>query len=142
MQYIGLYRELAPDQHRTYRESIHEAIAQGASYSVDEVASYLEAGHDLLDIMEGTSDVVGGVFSVPGGPSMMTDGEYAWRYDLSFYVRHYAPALPDAFAARVAENGGVVPSKTFEELREASATVRRDLGFRKSEQFQNRRKGP
>ncbi|MFR9727034.1 hypothetical protein ACL02R_27295 [Streptomyces sp. MS19] len=141
MRYIGLYRELDPRQPDLYQESIHEAIARGATYSMEEVAKYLEAGHPTLDVMEGTPDVVGGAFSALGGPSMMTDGEYAWRYDLSFYVRHYTPALPEEFTARVHELNGVVPQVPHEKLLLVSSAINEYLGFRKSEPDRYRRGG-
>ncbi|MFI7276933.1 hypothetical protein ACL02R_27290 [Streptomyces sp. MS19] len=132
MRYIGYFRELNPYYPRVYRDSIHEAIARGAAYPVEQVVRYLESGHPFLDMMGVERDVVGGAFALPGGSSPLTDGEWTWREDLSHYVRLYAPALPDEFTAHVADRGGVVQPMAREELIAAAEVVYADLGYRRA----------
>lgn len=79
-------------------------------------AEYLRNGHGLVDIMEGTRDVVSGDTYVSGGPSLKTDGEYLWREDLAHYVERHRVGLPPELRERMAALDYEVPSLAEDEL--------------------------
>ncbi|WP_037906332.1 hypothetical protein [Actinacidiphila yeochonensis] len=69
----------------------------------DEAAlvTYLDAGHALIDVMEGGHDVLTGSAHrhSAGCSSLSTDGTWLWRRDLPHYVETHHVALPAAFLA-------------------------------------------
>ncbi|TDC78964.1 hypothetical protein [Streptomyces hainanensis] len=132
MIYLGFYRELGPTgPEDVYRTSVHDAIAPKADYPAGAVAEYLEAGHPILDVTEFTSDVVAGAFGVPGGSSVMTDGDFAWRFDLVDYVKVYSPRLPEEFLERATAGAGAMPRLSRERLIALTHEISADLGFRR-----------
>ncbi|KAB8161382.1 hypothetical protein FH609_027220 [Streptomyces sp. 3MP-14] len=120
-----------PNRGGVYVQSIQEVLTPPGDYPADTVAGYLDAGHPMLDVMELTQDVVRHAFQVPGGSSVLTDGEYAWRLDLAQYVRRYAPELPEAFLSRALDPAGV-PALPQDRLIALSDRIAADLGFRAS----------
>ncbi|WP_157547898.1 DUF6531 domain-containing protein [Micromonospora sp. ATCC 39149] len=72
-----------------FKNSIIDAIREITGWHDDEVASYLDSGIPLIDIMESTTDVIGGDARISGGSSILTDGTWVWRQDLSFHVKNY-----------------------------------------------------
>lgn len=93
------------------------------------MVDYLTSGHPILDLMEVTSDLIEGKFQSPGGSSVMTDGEYAWRVDLVEYVRHYRIDLPKEFVQWVESNSYQVPGVARQHLIDISVSVNEILGF-------------
>jgi hypothetical protein len=69
------------------------------------VAAYLRAGAYIFPIMEYTYDLIGNKFSVAGGSSILTDGEFFWRADTAEYVEYYKVALPEEFMRRRGAEG-------------------------------------
>ncbi|RLU90393.1 hypothetical protein CTZ27_20880 [Streptomyces griseocarneus] len=94
------------------------------------MSEYLNSGHPLLDVMETTVDVLAGSFHVPGGSSVLTDGEFVWRADLPSYVEEYLIWLPPEFLAFAAENLFKAPDVAHEKLLDVSASVSELLTFR------------
>ena len=76
------------------------------------VLAYLEHGTDVFDVMEATRDPEepGGRL-IPGGSSLVTDGEWVWRKDLPNFIRAHRIVLPEEFLsqARVACDTGDFP---------------------------------
>lgn len=70
-----------------------------------------------------------GSFRVPGGSSLVSDGRFVWRADLSAYVETYNIDLPPHFIYFVVENGFSVPSASLQNLLSVSAAAERALGF-------------
>ncbi|WP_432148341.1 hypothetical protein [Streptomyces sp. bgisy029] len=131
MEMIGFFREMA---HRNgseiFRESIQGKVRDHPAYPKAEVKRYLDSGHPIFDIMETTLDVVNGSFRVPGGSSLVSDGFFVWRADLSAYVESYNIDLPPHFISFVIENGFSVPSASHQTLLSVSAAAEKALGFR------------
>jgi hypothetical protein len=131
MKAVGFFRELSSDNSLAYEPTLSDIAATGDTcYPQDLVVRYLLAGHPVLDVMEGTGDVIGGTFRVPGGSSVLTDGTYFWRLDLASYVQHHTIPLPRDFTDAMAENGFEVPSVPRERLIAVSLEVNDLLGFR------------
>lgn len=130
MQFVGFYRQLEPQGPPAYSEDILEVLEAPASYPVSDVVAYLRAGHPVLDVSESCRDVVDGESRIRGGSSVLSDGEWVWRWDLGHYVEKYTVDLPAAFLARLSENGYRVPEVPRELLVDISLAVNEVLGFR------------
>jgi hypothetical protein len=74
-----------------------------------EALAYLEGGSCVFDVMEATRDPLDPSTAINGGPSLVSDGFWVWRYDLAHYVRHYNIALPAPFLETISRNAGKVP---------------------------------
>jgi hypothetical protein len=129
MKLVGFYREISQGE-SPYEEAIPQPGSGVGQYPARDVERYLLSGHPVLDVMELTTDVIGGQFSVPGGSSVLTDGSHAWRLDLAHYVSHYSIILPQEFIRFMREHEFTVPSVARDELIVISAEVNRMLSFR------------
>ncbi|MEW2505949.1 hypothetical protein AB0878_36350 [Amycolatopsis sp. NPDC047767] len=115
---VGFYAELEERRPDVFQGSIFDAISRDRSPNEANLVAYLDSGHDLIDIMEGTEDVVAGKgSSVSGGSSLMTDGVWVWRLDLPFFVKKYHLELDPEFVWHAASNRYVVPDIPRQELR-------------------------
>lgn len=130
MQSVGFFREMEPGNPMTFSESIKDSLGQRGTYNAEQVATYLESGHPVFDITETTADVVGEKFRVPGGSSVVSDGQYVWRIDLPAYVRSYLIALPSDFLEFMAANRFEIPDVPREQLYQISLRVGEMLDFR------------
>ncbi|MFF3993134.1 hypothetical protein ACFYX8_07415 [Streptomyces cyaneofuscatus] len=131
MEMIGFFREMAPGSTlEIFRESIQGKARDQSAYPKAEVQAYLESGHPIFDIMETTLDVIEGSFRVPGGSSLVSDGRFVWRADLSAYVETYNIGLPPHFISFAVENGFSAPPASLRNLLSVSAAAERALGFR------------
>jgi hypothetical protein len=126
---IGFFREVPYGEKETGKESLFEAAQNRGDYDTASVTAYLTSGHPILDVMEVTSDSLGGKFHSPGGSSIATDGEYAWRLDLAEYVRHYRINLPQDFIQWMEDNSYEIPEVTRKRLIDISTSVNQLLGF-------------
>ncbi|WP_225632090.1 hypothetical protein [Streptomyces solaniscabiei] len=129
MKLVGFYREMSQGE-SPYEEVIPQSGSGIGQYPAKDVERYLTSGHPVLDVMELTTDVIGGQFRVPGGSSVLTDGSHAWRLDLANYVSHHSIALPQEFIQFMQEHEFNVPSVARDDLIAISAEVNRMLGFR------------
>ncbi|MFD9715499.1 hypothetical protein [Streptomyces sp. NPDC059076] len=127
---MGFFKEMIAGDSPIYRESVPRERGSATIYPPDDVIQYLNAGYPILDVMEGTVDVIGGAFQVPGGSSVLSDGVFVWRMDLAFYVRQYEIPLPVDFVTFMRENDFAVPRVTQGDLIEISTAVTNQLGFR------------
>jgi len=100
MRVIGLFRELVTPEN-TRLPSIYASKNILAEDMVMPVLKYLSMGTDVIDVMETTQDPFDSEKFISGGPSLTSDGEWVWRYDLAHYVRSYRVGLPEEFLARV-----------------------------------------
>jgi hypothetical protein len=73
------------------------------------VLAYLDAGHVLLDVMEVGSDPFDPSKRTLNGRTMVTDGEWLWRQDFSYYVRYHDVVVPPEFLAAIRAHNYVVP---------------------------------
>lgn len=96
MKAIGLIKELEPSA-KACLPSIHELRDRMPEDAIATVASFLEAGQDVLDSMEATIDPLDPKVALPGGSSLKSDGHWAWRADLAYFVKKYAIGLHPSF---------------------------------------------
>ncbi|MFJ4777931.1 hypothetical protein [Streptomyces sp. NPDC088762] len=130
MDMIGFYREMDPENDAVFREPIGDKVRDQASYPKAEVKQYLDSGHPVFDIMEGTIDVIGGAFRVPGGSSLLSDGRFVWRVDLASYVEWYNIELPAEFVEHAGRHGFSMPAADRPTLIAVSEAASSALGFR------------
>ncbi|MEU3446808.1 HD domain-containing protein [Streptomyces thermolilacinus] len=83
--------------------SIRDAVRSVGEPDEARLVAYLDAGHVLLDVMEGGRDVLTGEphRHSAGCSSLYTDGAWLWRQDLPHYVETHHVRLPDAFLDHV-----------------------------------------
>lgn len=129
MKYLGFFREIGPENLSVYAESIELAKRREVDYRKVEIIAYLESGHPLLDVMESCPDVLDSKLSIRGGSSVLTDGEWIWRWDLIHYVRRYDLGLQDDFVSYVRDNSYRVPEVSSGVLVALSSEVNNLLGF-------------
>ncbi|MDT6983840.1 hypothetical protein ACFSUJ_12725 [Streptomyces lusitanus] len=129
MQFIGFFRELTNGNADVYKDGI-PSPGSGVNYPSAEVSRYLRSGYPVLDVMELTTDMIGGSFRVPGGSSVLTDGSHAWRLDLASYVQYHRIQLPQDFVNFIRDHRYRIPAVKQETLVEISVTVARELNFR------------
>nr|BFD81632.1 hypothetical protein StreXyl84_10330 [Streptomyces sp. Xyl84] len=115
MKVLGFYRELWPSCSQA-TDSIRSFVADVPQANEGEIASYLRGGHILFSSMGVVDDVLGSGASIIGGGSLLTDGEWVWRGDLSFYARRHHVVLPDEFRANAETTGYIVPPVEQERL--------------------------
>lgn len=102
----------------------------GVNYPTAEVSQYLRSGYPVLDVMELTTDKIGGAFRVPGGSSVLTDGSHVWRLDLASYVQYHSIQLPQEFLDFMRDHRYRIPDVNQETLVEISVVVNRELSYR------------
>ncbi|MFD5517343.1 hypothetical protein [Streptomyces sp. NPDC127066] len=99
---LGFYDEL---DNRCGRPngSIRDAVQPVGEPDAMDLVAYLDAGHVLIDVMEGGRDVITGSAHrhSMGCSSLMTDGSWLWRLDFPHYVETHHVSLPGAFTEHV-----------------------------------------
>jgi hypothetical protein len=103
MKVVGLFRELGIEIDQS-TQSIHDVAGALSSDKVDAVVRYLNSGVPVFDVMGATSDPFDRSIQIPGGPSLVTDGVWIWRYDLAYFVQRYLVGLPDEFVSFAISN--------------------------------------
>lgn len=127
MRTLGLFRELDSRRPDVFRESLVEAVQSSPGEHEDKIAIYLDSGVPVVDIMESTPDVIGGEAYVSGGSSVLTDGIWVWRQDLSYYVRNYHLALDRDFLTHVVEVDFSIPELDQSSLLALADAVLREV---------------
>jgi hypothetical protein len=99
---LGFYDELdnRPGQPNG---SIHDGVQHAGEPDEADLVTYLDAGHVLIDVMEGGRDVITGSAHRHslGCASLVTDGTWLWRLDFPHYVETHHVLLPEAFTEHV-----------------------------------------
>ncbi|WP_143070973.1 hypothetical protein [Streptomyces malaysiense] len=129
MKMIGFFQEMDSGYPKSWGGNILHPGPNTEKYPVCDVVGYLKSGYPILDVMELTIDVIGGSFRVPGGSSVLTDGIFVWREDLSSYVEKYHINLPQDFLAAIQKNEFNIPPISREVLLQISVEASRALGF-------------
>jgi hypothetical protein len=94
---VGFYIELNPDNPGIFKGSIRDAVGDLPGDNEEDLIAYLENGIRLVDIMEAEPDVIAGDQYISGSSSVLTDGEWIWRADLTYYLRRYHLHLDEEF---------------------------------------------
>ena len=102
LKLLGFYDELnnRPGQPNG---SIRDAVQPIGEPDEMDLVAYLDAGHVLIDVMEGADDVITGSSHrhSSGCSSLVSDGMWLWRQDFSHYLETHHVALPAGFLAHV-----------------------------------------
>ncbi|MBC7270788.1 MAG: hypothetical protein H5T76_19110 [Streptomyces sp.] len=130
MRLIGFYQEMDTKYDPAWGGPVPAPDSGTGKYPVTELLGYLTSGYPILDVTELTSDVINGAFRVPGGSSVLTDGEFVWRVDLAKYVEHYRIDLPQEFLTAVQRRGFRIPPADYDTRLPLSLEVSGLLGFR------------
>ncbi|MFF7241797.1 hypothetical protein [Streptomyces collinus] len=130
MNLVGFYQEMDHGYLDAWGGPMPAPESGAGKYSVRDVVTYLRSGYPVLDVMELTTDVIGGDFRVPGGSSVLTDMRFVWREDLAWYVERYRIELPQPLLDRAQEESFRAPSVDPAALLDLSHEVSRVLGFR------------
>ncbi|MEU3219589.1 hypothetical protein [Streptomyces sp. NPDC006971] len=130
MKLIGFYLEMDRDYAPSWGGSVPPPESGAGKYPVHDVVNYLKSGYPIFDVMEMTTDVIQGAFSVSGGSSMLTDGNFVWREDLASHVERYIIDLPQDFLDAARSHGFRTPPSSREALLKVSDEACEVLGFR------------
>ncbi|MFC1408710.1 hypothetical protein ACEZCY_05365 [Streptacidiphilus sp. N1-12] len=99
---LGFYDELdaRPGQPNG---SILDAVQSVGEPDEADLVAYLDAGHVLMDVMEGGHDVITGSTHrhASGCSSLLTDGAWLWRQDFPHYLETHHVSLPPTFLEHV-----------------------------------------
>lgn len=119
MQYMGFYREMeiASDEY----PSIHDAVGGLEVDDKQTLMDYLEGGRVIVVAAGWVGDVIDPTIDKASGSGFVTDGEWIWPIELSYYVRTYDVAVPKEFIQHARANGWQVPELTVDELTEVAA---------------------
>ncbi|MFI8347422.1 hypothetical protein [Streptomyces sp. NPDC085596] len=129
MRLIGFYQEMDSAYAAGWGGPIPPAESGAGKYPSADVVRYLKAGYPIFDVMELTVDVIGGAFRVPGGSSLLSDGEFVWREDLAAYVENYHIDLPHDFLEKAGRHHFQIPAVEVDSLLRLSVEASRALGF-------------
>ena len=95
---LGFYDEMhhSPGQPNG---SLQEAVQPVGETDEADLVAYLDAGHFLIDVMEGGRDVITGSAHRHslGCSSLVTDGTWLWRQDFPHYLETHHVLLPGEF---------------------------------------------
>ena len=122
MKVVGMFREFAPGDADGWPSIVDHLDGQPLS-DVDQIVGYLDAGYVLFDMLDTAKDVLGDEWII-NGASVLTDGEWLWRKDLSYYLTRHHVRLPEAFLAYVRDNGYRVPEHDVATLRRYTEQAR------------------
>jgi hypothetical protein len=108
---VGFFLELkARTDPETFSGSIFDAVRDDSQPGERNLVDYLRRGIALFDIMEGTYDPVANDRScVGGGSSLITDGVWVWRFDLSYLVEKHHLVLDAEFTSHARNMNYVIP---------------------------------
>ncbi|MGA4727703.1 hypothetical protein ACPB67_09820 [Micromonospora taraxaci] len=128
LKVAGMFREFGPVRSAEPQPSIFDSVTAEELPDLNQVVTYLNSGHVLIDVMDVVDDAFDSTRQVMNGSTVMTDGDWLWRKDLAYYVRRHRVAVPEAFLALIRERNYVVPSRGVPELTVCSRQAR-DLMF-------------
>ena len=110
MRSAGMFVELGQTRHPDPPESIADHVGAEPLEDTDLVTQYLDNGYVLVDMMDIQRDVLDPEQEILSGSSILTDGDWLWRQDLSHYVRRHHITLPPDLLATIRERQYTMPS--------------------------------
>ncbi|WP_067510001.1 hypothetical protein [Actinoplanes sp. TFC3] len=110
MRTAGMFVELGQTRHPEPPQSIADHIGPEPLEDADLVTQYLDNGYVLIDMMDIQRDVLDPEQEILSGSSILTDGGWLWRQDLSYYVRRHHVALPPDLLATIRRRHYAMPS--------------------------------
>jgi hypothetical protein len=107
LRYVGYFYELGYDDHPN-APRLSEARGKRPAQHKAEVVRYLKSGKTLI-YSPGIATDVFDDSATSDTPSIVTDGTYAWRKEIAYYVDRYDIELPSEFEAHMRANDWKVP---------------------------------
>ncbi len=104
MKVVGIFRELRSDLSQSL-PSIHEEAGRLDVVAAERIKTHLNIGIGVFDVMEAVRDPFDNARYIPGGSSLISDGEWVWRQDLASFVERYRVGLPNEFVRHVLASG-------------------------------------
>lgn len=121
---VGFFRELnSGHESQVFEGSMHDLICDEPSSDEEKLCSYVGGGHAVVDIMGAEVDIVSKDVYIGGGASILTDGIWVWRKDLSHYLRRYHLRLSGQFVDHVRDVSYTMPEISRERLVDATNYV-------------------
>lgn len=112
----GMFAELTQARYPTPASSIRDNVAAEPLPDADAVLAYLDAGHVLIDMMDIEQDPFNPAQQILNGSTMLTDGEWLWRQDFTYYIRYHDVAVPPELLAAIRARAYLVPEVAEERL--------------------------
>ena len=106
MKVIGLFREINHGCDPSL-QTIHNESGVLSDDEAKLISKYLRNGIPVIDIMGASIDPLDQSIVMPGGPSLVSDGDWVWRQDLAYFVEKYKVRLPKDFVIYALKKGTV-----------------------------------
>lgn len=107
MKRVGFFKELTHgDKNAT---SIKEIIGQNTLDKEPEIINYLNNGKVFCIAPGGVCDVLDESKGVIESLEILTDGEWIWPSDLSYYLQNYHIKLDEPFIEHIKKNNWKIP---------------------------------
>ena len=106
---FGLFRELEGESPE--EPSIRDSVSASPTEFDGRIVEYLRRGTLFVACPAVATDVLSDAEEPIGSPHLVTDGVWAWRADLAFYVDRYHLRLPLAFVAHMEANNWAPPPR-------------------------------
>ncbi|WP_460728888.1 hypothetical protein [Nocardia heshunensis] len=100
LQPVGIYQEMFRKP-RTELPSLRDSFTAGPVEDRDMIVAYMKAATPIFDVLVDFTDLLDVSRSIPGGPSLVSDGVWIWRMDSIHYLEHYPLEIPPAFLDHV-----------------------------------------
>jgi hypothetical protein len=104
-----MFAELTQARYPTPTLSIRDNVGTEPVPDVDAVLGYLNTGHVLIDVMDVEDDPFNPSQQIANGSTMVTDGEWLWRQDFTYYIRYHDVVVPPEFLAAIRAHDYMVP---------------------------------
>lgn len=106
---VGFFRELKHGD--KFGNSLKKAIRNIPAKDEDRIAEYLDKGVTLCITAGLVSDVLDESKGAIRNLEILTDGEWAWPSDLSYYVKSYHIELDANFIKHIKEKAWIMPNE-------------------------------
>ncbi|MGW4244225.1 hypothetical protein [Nocardia sp. NPDC004722] len=100
LQPVGIYQEMFRKP-RTELPSLRDSLTARPIEDRDMIVAYMKAATPIFDVPVDFTDLLDVSRSIPGGPSLVSDGVWIWRMDSIHYLEHYPLEIPSAFLGHV-----------------------------------------
>lgn len=108
LKVIGVYNEMPYGKASDL--SIKDYLNQEDDDNISKICGYLDQGIVIIKSTEPLSDVIDSSKGNAGMATALTDGEWLWPGDISYYVRNYRLKLPNEFLETMIRNDWKVPT--------------------------------
>ena len=106
---VGFFREL--EYCGKDEGTLREAINDHPEENEDKIINYLNDGVVFCVCPGLVFDVLDESKGIIGSLELLTDGEWVWASDLSYYVANYHVRLDEKFMEHIKENGWMIQDR-------------------------------